>query len=94
MINARSHFNDRIDSDHRLVRAPMYRKNDFQRNKKSTVEKPSFGDVIKNLSDQQKSIRQKIYQPGNISNIIEWKRERATIQRYLRLRHAEILEKI
>ena len=49
--------------------------------KTSTVEKPSFDDVVKNLSDQKKSLRQKIYQSDYIFNIIQLKKEGATIQR-------------
>ena len=92
MINARSHINDRIDSDHRLVTTTIHKKIDFQRNKKTIAKKPSLDEVIKNLSDQQKSLRQKIYQSDNISKIIQWKKERAIIQRKIKIRQAEIME--
>ena len=44
------------------------------------------------LSEEQKFLRQKIFQSNRIDHVITWKKERAILQRKIKIRQAEIIE--
>ena len=75
MINARSHINHRIDSDHRLVTTSIWKKMDFERNVKRPPRIAEQDPIISKLSQEQKQLREKIFQSTNSNHILAWKKE-------------------
>ena len=92
MINARSHINHHIDSDHRLVTTCIWKKVDFERNKKPQPRTAKLDPIISKISEEQKFLRQKTFQTYRIDNVITWKKERAKLKRKSKIRQAEITE--
>ena len=90
MINARSYFNNHINTDHRLVVTKFMRHQSFER---PTIKKriSNCDKVLEELSIKQKDLRRRIYQSNNTDNILKLKKYRNRVFNAIKKRKAFLL---